>query len=294
MKTIRRSYPMVLFFALLAGTYAYAEVEVSGPLRSVVLMPRGELKVILPQGASPITGMSEILVKTEDGNWKARALEQPGMYPVKLQHNGVDDIVLKVIVLEPFDAQNSTQLNNYEIGSYPSEPFKGLEQYRSPPGLIRISESQLSESLTPHVRVSDVICKQASGFPKYIYITNEALTMLEQLLTFVNDNGITTERFSFISGYRTPYYNRSIGNGRHSRHQYGDAFDLYVDNDKDGRMDDLNGDGKLTVDDVAILYGVFEQFMKQSGYVGGLGRYRPTSNHGGFVHIDIRGYRARW
>jgi uncharacterized protein YcbK (DUF882 family) len=28
--------------------------------------------------------------------------------------------------------------------------------------------------------------------------------------------------------------------------------------------------------------------------VGGVGRYNKTYRHGGFVHVDTRGYRARW
>jgi hypothetical protein len=28
--------------------------------------------------------------------------------------------------------------------------------------------------------------------------------------------------------------------------------------------------------------------------VGGIGLYAPTGAHAGFVHLDTRGYRARW
>jgi hypothetical protein len=29
-------------------------------------------------------------------------------------------------------------------------------------------------------------------------------------------------------------------------------------------------------------------------YVGGLGTYEPTHTHGAFVHVDVRGFEARW
>jgi hypothetical protein len=29
-------------------------------------------------------------------------------------------------------------------------------------------------------------------------------------------------------------------------------------------------------------------------YVGGLGIYGTTSTHGPFIHVDTRGFRARW
>ena len=28
--------------------------------------------------------------------------------------------------------------------------------------------------------------------------------------------------------------------------------------------------------------------------IGGIGIYKPTGAHSGFVHLDTRGYRARW
>ena len=47
--------------------------------------------------------------------------------------------------------------------------------------------------------------------------------------------GIDASTFRILSGYRTPFYNRSIGNETHySRHVYGDAADIYVDEDGDG------------------------------------------------------------
>ena len=52
-----------------------------------------------------------------------------------------------------------------------------------------------------------------------------------------------------MSGFRTPRYNHSGGNtaGRAnlSRHMYGDAADVFVDNDRNGSMDDINGDGRV-------------------------------------------------
>ena len=33
---------------------------------------------------------------------------------------------------------------------------------------------------------------------------------------------------------------------------------------------------------------------ENASLVGGVGRYRMTSRHGGFVHVDTRGYSARW
>jgi hypothetical protein len=62
-------------------------------------------------------------------------------------------------------------------------------------------------------------------------------------------------------------------------------------------MDDLNGDGKVNLRDADILYEAVEEFSQSreyKEYVGGLSSYRKTSTHPPFIHIDTRGYKARW
>jgi hypothetical protein len=76
---------------------------------------------------------------------------------------------------------------------------------------------------------------------------------------------------------------------------YGDAMDIAVDNDGNGRMDDLNGDGQVTVADAHIIGEAADRVERaHPELVGGIGIYAPTGAHSGFVHIDTRGYRARW
>jgi uncharacterized protein YcbK (DUF882 family) len=109
--------------------------------------------------------------------------------------------------------------------------------------------------------------------------------------------GYPVETFGVISGYRTPYYNKQIGNVPNSRHIYGDAMDFFIDLDGDGRMDDLNGDGDNNRADVDILFEIVKEFKRRpenSELAGGVGRYYQVSHHGGFIHVDTRGYKARW
>ena len=101
-----------------------------------------------------------------------------------------------------------------------------------------------------------------------------------------------------MSGYRTPFYNRAIGNVKYSRHLWGGAADIFIDEDpKDGTMDDLNRDGIINYKDAAVLYDIVDDLYGKPFYrifMGGLGRYKKTANHGPFVHVDVRGFRARW
>ncbi|WP_462168920.1 D-Ala-D-Ala carboxypeptidase family metallohydrolase [Pseudoalteromonas lipolytica] len=272
-------------------TLPISALELNNSLHSIV-MDANEVLTLDNTADFSATDVSD--VKTErlgPTSLAVYAPEKAGFYSLVLANSHAER-TLMVIVKKPFNAKNKV-LNNYQIGTYPA-PYKNNPQYNAPSGLIEITEQDLTRQLTPHVQVRNVICKQVSGFPKYLYVNNDGLMMLEDLLKFVQREGIKVTKFAFISGYRTPHYNRSIGNGRHSRHQYGDAFDLYIDENGDGRMDDLNGDGKLTIADVDVLYKLFEKFQKQSRYTGGIGRYKPASHHGGFVHIDNRGFTARW
>jgi hypothetical protein len=111
-----------------------------------------------------------------------------------------------------------------------------------------------------------------------------------------------------MSGYRTPFYNCAIGNVRYSCHQWGLAADVFVDRDEDGMMDDLNRDGRIDLADADLLYEIIEGIgaakvpavttaasAPASGHsAGGLAKYAATPAHGPFIHVDVRGRRARW
>jgi hypothetical protein len=77
----------------------------------------------------------------------------------------------------------------------------------------------------------------------------------------------------------------------------GDAADVYIDSDGDERMDDLNGDGRVNRRDAIYLLTLVNEMDNSSGYgalVGGASAYSSNHDHGPFVHVDTRGYPARW
>jgi len=111
--------------------------------------------------------------------------------------------------------------------------------------------------------------------------------------------GHPVRHVAVMSGFRTPQYNAAGGNtsGRAelSRHMYGDASDVFVDNDGDGRMDDLNHDGRVDMQDAEVSLQAGERVeQKYPSLIGGVGAYSASAGHGPFTHIDVRGYRARW
>jgi uncharacterized protein YcbK (DUF882 family) len=122
---------------------------------------------------------------------------------------------------------------------------------------------------------------------------------LELVIQDLEDHGIPARNVQVLSGFRTPQYNLALGDesgrARDSRHQFGDAADIFIDSNHDGRMDDLNGDGRVNFRDVRVILAAVERVeSKYPDLVGGVGLYHSTGSHGPFAHIDVRGSRARW
>ena len=60
-------------------------------------------------------------------------------------------------------------------------------------------------------------------------------------------------------------------------------------------MSDLDGNGRTDIRDAKLLATAADRVEREHpDLVGGIGVYPATSAHGPFVHIDVRGTRARW
>lgn len=232
-------------------------------------------------------------------SWRWLAPDSTGVYPIIIRRQQPSDsVTINIFVMVPLNQVEDGHLNGYQIGQYPAEPLRGLSIYRPPQGFIEVTPENRNTLLAPHFRLEQFLCKQESGWPKYVVLRERLILKLEAILEELNRRGYHAETLAVLSGYRTPHYNRLIGNVRYSRHVYGGAADIYVDEDPvDEMMDDLNRDGRIDYRDAAILYDIVDELYGRAWYapfVGGLGRYRRTSNHGPFVHVDVRGFRARW
>lgn len=233
----------------------------------------------------------------DDGIWRFVAPQKPGLYAIDLQSPATGESTQLNLFVGTVLPPGADAIEGYRIGRPPSGHGVYPELYRAPRLYIRVTRDMLDLPVSEHFLLGQFICKQESVFPKYLALSEELLVLLEGLVSAVRHAGYPVETFGIISGYRTPYYNELIGNVAASRHVYGDALDFYVDMNRDGVMDDLDGDGKNTRRDIDLLYRIVEDYREQTGYSGlsgGIGRYYKTERHGGFVHVDTRGYRARW
>jgi hypothetical protein len=210
---------------------------------------------------------------------------------------GNRDLTLTIINLVPYNSMKNGWLDGYRIGEYLTKPLRGLSTYNRPKGFIRLTKANRDLWVSDHYRLRDFQCK-LDGKSKFLLLRTEALFKLELLQNELHKMGHRFERFTIMSGYRTPFYNAMIGNDTsYSRHVYGDAMDIYIDTDGNGSMDDLNRDGRINTEDARLVMRVAEKIDKSSEWnwlKGGAGIYRANAAHGPYLHVDARGYIARW
>ena len=292
---------LTLSGSLMAGTSGLAGfvIEINGEtnpyeIYSVFLMPGAELHI---RSVQTLSSSGDVKLSAQgEKSWKGIAPPRAGAYSITLTNAG-KQMKINLLVMTAMSEKEGEYLNGYHIGAYPSTPLNGNPIYNRPKGLFEVTDANRKLQLTPHFRLEQFICKQTGGYPKYLIIRERLLLKLEYLLARVNEAGYEVETFGFISGYRTPYYNKSIKNVQYSRHVWGGAADIFIDQDKDGRMDDLNHDGVIDEKDVAVFHTIVEEQYHKEEYEefrGGLGFYRKNASHSGFIHVDVRGWKARW
>ena len=205
------------------------------------------------------------------------------------------------ITMRPFADKVNGRIGTYRMGVFPAE-LRGARSaaYRNPEGFLEITSDNADTPISEHFRLRDFLTKdQGSVWPKYLVLREPLVDKLELVLGELRAMGIRANRLRVMSGFRTPQYNAlgvgAGGRASDSRHQYGDAADVYVVNGVRDWMSDLNRDGRVDTRDARVLASAAERVeRKYPELLGGIGIYRATDAHGPFVHIDVRGNRARW
>ena len=231
----------------------------------------------------------------DSGEWTWIAPERPGVYELEIS-GPFEQMYINAFVKTPFDNANPS-LSGYTVGAYQKKPLRQNPKFNAPKGLIEVNEKTAGIRVSPHFKLGSFACHQP-GDPKFLLLDERLVLKLEMLLEEVRNQGIEATTFTIMSGYRTPWYNKKIGNKtKYSLHLYGRAADIFIDENKDGKMDDLNKDGKIDIADARVLYNIAEAMDQEAWYqpfIGGLGLYGSKPHRGPFVHVDVRGYTARW
>jgi len=209
---------------------------------------------------------------------------------------------LQVIRMVPMSVKRGGSVGRYKIGNWPCEvgrcPANPI--YQTPKGMIEVTPQNKEIFLSEHIQLKDFITKlQENVWPKYVVVNPKNLDKIELVVKELEAMGYPVDNLFAVSGFRSPWYNASggstAGRGQLSRHMWGDAMDIAVDNDRNGIMDDLNRDGAINLKDARIIGQAVDRVEKKyPSLVGGMHYYPPTGGHKGMVHIDTRGNRARW
>lgn len=269
------------------------------PEFAIYLMPGQQFQVSLRDagggGTVRFLGQSQAA-----GGANLRAPDQSGLNRLEVENTASGEIaVVNVFTLVPSSSTDPRGfLNAYRIGHYPQQPLRGQAIYQPPAGYIEVTAENADTRVSPNFRLGQFVSKQTGGYPRYLVLRANLLLKLENILATLNQRGHPTQRLVIMSGYRTPFYNKAIGNVPYSRHVWGGAADIYIDEKPaNGRMDDLNGDGRVDRNDARWLAD-FVNGMSQRGEfgsrIGGIGIYGSNPARGPFIHVDVRGTRARW
>ncbi len=212
-----------------------------------------------------------------------------------------------LISLRPRSDKLNGRVGLYYLGNWPGEtgpvsaPKKApADRYRPPSGFIEVTQQNADTRLSEHFKLRDFLTHdQPNVWPKYLVIEMRNVDKLELILSDLESHGIDVHGVHVMSGFRTPQYNKgggqTTGRAGLSRHMYGDAADIFIDSDGNGSMDDLNHDGRVDINDARVILQAQDRVeTAHPELVGGGGVYPAESGHGPFIHIDSRGYRARW
>lgn len=128
---------------------------------------------------------------------------------------------------------------------------------------VKFEERPVSE----HFKLSEFLCHDRANYG-YVRLDPQLVTLLEKIRAEAGPLGVT-------SGYRPPGYQAKVNPGvTNSEHMNGTAADIAV----------AGGQGSVA------SYGEFYALCDRLNPNGGVGRYPGL----GFVHVDVRGSRARW
>ena len=216
---------------------------------------------------------------------------EPGFYQLALVRDSVRRVVegLTVAVQVPFAEKVGGALHGYRIGTYLAEKLAAKSR---PEGFLEVEAGDVDLPLSTHLRIGDFLVRDGqTTWPRYVALNPRLLDKLELVIGKLSEwHGDSTRLGVTVdvnSGYRSPAYNRTVPrSARDSRHQYGDAADVAID---------ANGDGRVNLADTKLVALAVEAVERDHPeLVGGMGIYTSARYRRPYVHIDARGQRARW
>ena len=244
---------------------------------------------VAADSARPLAG-AELVAPPAPGFYQLALLEEGGEV-VAAERHVIHGLTLSVLV--PFSQKSGSTLNGYRIGTYLAERLTTARS-APPEGFVEVRPQDLSLPITKHLTLADFVAHDGQEtWPRYTAVNPRLLDKLELVMAKIAEWRAGAAKddvhvaIAVNSGFRAPVYNRSVRRAASdSRHQYGDAADVKID---------ANGDGRYTlIDSKLVAQAVEEVEREHPELAGGMGLYTSRRYHTPYVHIDARGKRARW
>ena len=158
----------------------------------------------------------------------------------------------------------------------------------APMKFYKVTKKDTYKKLIGNLRIKDFVVKDKqlsktkyrSDKPIYWGMNPTVLFKLMELKEIMESRNLDFNAIQINSGHRTPHINEKVGGASKSRHIVGEAIDL--------KIGDVDKDGFITVEDKNKILKICD--LELIGNKGGVGKYPGTR----VIHIDTRGYRARW
>lgn len=255
----------------------------------------------IPDSLRGLSGQLRVAIAPAAQDTLSAGLSQPVGTTVWSLPDRSTGSLFHFVTLLPFSEKKSGRVGTFQVGRWPAERRAPLSAaYRVPQGFIEVTPELTSLSVSAHFTLGDFLSvrSQKDVWPKPLVLDLRLVDKLELIIQALEDSGFTAPRLKVMSAFRTPSVTQAgarTSQAPESRHQYGDAADIIVDANGDGRMDDLTRDKRVDLNDARYLLRVIHAVeAAHPELVGGIGLYRGSGQAGPFVHVDARGERARW
>ena len=218
--------------------------------------------------------------------WKSRDFLKQVKYDLTHDNAYVKDEKAILDLFETFELVKAKDMDpSYlKLTGQDMDPFVGMLKGKN---YYKIPQELVYKKVVGNFRIKDFLPKD--NFYKQALFYKEAslycildYKMILQVLAFqdkLEEGGYTRDAFIITNGYRHPEYNKQVKGASQSRHIVGEAVDITAL--------DINGDGIKDQKDKTIIVAAAEFVVGNSG---GVGLYPGTLS----IHMDTRGYRARW
>jgi hypothetical protein len=218
---------------------------------------------------------------------------------------------LRVFVQYPYDREGRGLIESFPIGVYPDENGprapstvkEAASSYHPPKWFAKVGKDQRATLISPHFKIGEFCSPYSEADPTFVAVAPRLIERLESARARLVAPDRPDPRLVILRAFLSPneadqLRRKGLALTEFSRHLYGDAVAVIVDQDNDGVMDDLNADGKADLLDVDYLSRVFEQIERETRSYGGLGIHAgptdPLLPKTPYLSVDCRGKRARW